>query len=52
MVDRFETIGKFVLPVLRALVVKELVTTHHLTQVEVAKKLGTTQEPPTKPKHH
>lgn len=43
MVDRCETIGKFVLPVFRALVAKELVNTHHLTQVVIAKKLGTTQ---------
>jgi len=40
---RCETIGKFVLPVFRSLVAKELVSTFHLTQVEVAKKLKTTQ---------
>jgi predicted transcriptional regulator len=43
MVDRCETIGKYVLPVFRAFVAKELVNTHNLTQVETAKKLGTTQ---------
>ncbi len=43
MVDRCETIGKFVLPVFRALVAKELVNIHHLTQVDTAKKLRTTQ---------
>jgi hypothetical protein len=40
---RCETIGKYVLPVFRSLVAKELVTSHHLTQVEAAHKLGTTQ---------
>ena len=43
MANRCETIGKYVLPVFRALVAKELVNTHHLTQVDAAKKLGTTQ---------
>jgi predicted transcriptional regulator len=43
MSARCETIGKHVLPVFRALVAKELVNIHHLTQVIVAKKLGTTQ---------
>jgi predicted transcriptional regulator len=43
MSARCETIGKFVLPVFRSLVAKELVSTFHLTQVEVAKKLKTTQ---------
>ncbi|MGD0644750.1 MAG: hypothetical protein ABSA75_07585 [Candidatus Bathyarchaeia archaeon] len=38
-----ETIGKYVLPVFRSLVAKELIDTYHLTQVEVAKKLKTTQ---------
>jgi predicted transcriptional regulator len=43
MDSRCETIGKYVLPVFRALVAKELVTTHHLTQSDAAKKIGTTQ---------
>ena len=43
MSARCETIGKFVLPVFRSLVAKELVNTYHLTQVDAAKKLGTTQ---------
>lgn len=43
MSARCETIGKFVLPVFRSLVAKELVSTYHLTQVEAAKKLKTTQ---------
>ncbi len=43
MSARCETIGKYVLPVFRALVAKELVNVHGLTQVEAAQKLGTTQ---------
>lgn len=43
MVNRCETIGKYVLPVFRSLVAKELVTAYNLTQVEVAQRLGTTQ---------
>ncbi len=43
MTARCETIGKYVLPIFRSLVAKELVKTYHLTQVEVAQKLGTTQ---------
>ncbi len=43
MSARCESIGKFVLPVFRSLVAKELISTYHLTQVEVAKKLKTTQ---------
>ena len=43
MSARCETIGKFVLPVFRSLVAKELTCTFHLTQVETAKKLKTTQ---------
>jgi predicted transcriptional regulator len=43
MSARCESIGKFVLPVFRSLVAKELIGTYHLTQVEVAKKLKTTQ---------
>lgn len=40
---RCETIGKYVLPIFRSLVARELVNTYKLTQVETAKKLGTTQ---------
>ena len=40
---RCETIGKYVLPVFRSLIAKELINTHKLTQVEAAKRLGTTQ---------
>jgi len=43
MSSRCETIGKYVVPVFRSLVAKELVQTHHLTQAEAAQKLGTTQ---------
>lgn len=43
MSARCETIGRYVLPLFRALVAKELVNTYHLTQVEAAHRLGTTQ---------
>src|SRR5512140_598384 len=43
MDNRCETIGKYVLPIFRALVAKELVNTHHLTQSDAAKKIETTQ---------
>ena len=43
MSARCESIGKYVLPVFRSLVAKELTRTYHLTQVETAKKLKTTQ---------
>jgi len=43
MSARCESIGKFVLPVFRSLVARELITNYHLTQIEVAKKLRTTQ---------
>jgi predicted transcriptional regulator len=43
MGPRCETIGKYVLPIFRSLVAKELINTYGLTQVETAEKLGTTQ---------
>lgn len=43
MGPRCETIGKYVLPVFRSLVAKELIGTYNLTQIETAQKLGTTQ---------
>lgn len=43
MSARCETIGKYVMPVFRSLVAKELVSNYHLTQVEAAQKLKTTQ---------
>jgi len=38
-----ELIVRYVLPTLRALIAKELIEKHKFSQVEVAKKLGTTQ---------
>jgi len=38
-----ETIGRYVLPVFRSLVAKELIEKYDFTQVEAAEKLGTTQ---------
>ncbi len=38
-----EVVGKYVLPVFRSMLAKELVQKHHLSQTEAAKKLGTTQ---------
>lgn len=43
MAARCEAVGKYVLPVFRSLVAEELVRTYNLTQVEAAKRLGTTQ---------
>ena len=43
MTLRCEAIGKYLLPLFRSLVAKELINNYSLTQVEVAKKLGTTQ---------
>lgn len=43
MGSRCETIGKYVVPLFRSLVAKELIKTHHLKQTEAAQKLGTTQ---------
>ncbi len=43
MVARCETVGKYVLPVYRALIAKELISTYKLTQIEAAQRLGTTQ---------
>ena len=38
-----EVVVKEVLPAIRAILVKELIERHHLSQVEVARKLGITQ---------
>ncbi len=43
MSARCETINKHLLPLFRALVAKELLRNYNLTQVEVARRLGTTQ---------
>jgi predicted transcriptional regulator len=38
-----EVIGKYVLPIFRSMLAKELVHKYHLSQTQAAKKLGTTQ---------
>ena len=38
-----EIIGKYVLPIFRSMLAKELVQKYHLSQTEASKKLGTTQ---------
>jgi len=38
-----EIIGKYVLPVFRSMLAKELVQNYHLSQTDASKKLGTTQ---------
>lgn len=38
-----EIIGKYVLPIFRSMLAKELVQKYHLSQTQTAKKLGTTQ---------
>lgn len=43
MVTQCEKIGKYLLPIFRSLVAKELVNTYNLTQTEAAQRLGTTQ---------
>jgi predicted transcriptional regulator len=43
MLSKCEVIGKYILPVFRALVAKELLENHNFTQVKTAEILGTTQ---------
>src|SRR5665647_1311015 len=43
MENRCETIGKYLLPLFRSSVAKELVVTHELTQNQASEILGTTQ---------
>ena len=43
MGTRCETEGKYLVSLFRSLVAKELVNVYHLTQDEVAKKIGSTQ---------
>lgn len=43
MNPRCEAIGKYVVPLFRSLVAKELINTYNLTQVDAAQRLGTTQ---------
>jgi uncharacterized protein len=38
-----EIVGKYVLPIFRSMLAKELVQKHHLTQTQAAHLLGTTQ---------
>ncbi|RLI37820.1 transcriptional regulator [Candidatus Bathyarchaeota archaeon] len=38
-----ETTARYLLPIFRALIAKELIERYNFTQVEVAEKLGTTQ---------
>jgi predicted transcriptional regulator len=38
-----EIIGKYVLPIFRSMLAKELVQKYHMSQTDAAKKLGTTQ---------
>jgi predicted transcriptional regulator len=38
-----ESVARHILPVYRSFVAKELILKHNLTQIEAAKKLGTTQ---------
>ena len=38
-----EIIGKYILPIFRSMLAKELVQKYNFTQTEAAKKLGTTQ---------
>jgi len=43
MNPRCEAIGKYVVPLFRSMLAKELINTYKLTQVEAAQRLGTTQ---------
>ncbi len=43
MLSKCEVIGKYILPVFRALVAKELLEKHGFTQIKTAAILGTTQ---------
>ena len=43
MNPRCEAIGKYVVPLFRSLVAKELINTYKLTQIDAAERLGTTQ---------
>ncbi len=38
-----EVVGRYVLPIFRSLVAKELIEKYNFTQIEAAEKLGTTQ---------
>ena len=43
MEPQCEIVGKYVLPIFRSMLAKELVQKYHLSQTEAAKKLGTSQ---------
>jgi len=43
MYPRCEAVGRYILPIFRSLVAKELIERYNFTQVEAAEKLGTTQ---------
>ncbi len=43
MEPQCESVGKYILPIFRAMIAKELVQKHHLSQTTAAKKLGTSQ---------
>jgi predicted transcriptional regulator len=43
MDPRCEIVGKYILPIYRSILARELVQKYNLTQTEAAKKLGTTQ---------
>ncbi len=38
-----EVVGRYILPILRSMVAKELIDKYNFTQIEAAEKLGTTQ---------
>jgi predicted transcriptional regulator len=43
MDNKCETVGKYLMPMFRSMVAKELVVTHKLTQMQASEILGTTQ---------
>ncbi len=43
MDNKCETVGKYLMPMFRSMVAKELVVTHKLTQTQASQVLGTTQ---------
>jgi predicted transcriptional regulator len=43
MENKCETIGKYLMPLFRSMVAKELVNTYKLTQIQTSEVLGTTQ---------
>jgi len=43
MYPRCEVVGRYVLPIFRSLIARELIDKYDFTQIEAAEKLGTTQ---------